>query len=72
MPSWEDVLTSTKFCGGGRPRLFKLGAIDAGGRLTRQASCPLRKGFWLDGFLGVEPRSVGIVLTDGFCKLGGG
>jgi hypothetical protein len=25
----------------------------------------------LDGFLGVEPRSVGITLADGLCDLGG-
>jgi hypothetical protein len=30
------------------------------------------KGFWLEGFLGVETRSVGIALADGLCDLKGG
>jgi hypothetical protein len=50
----------------------KLGAIATDGRLSHQATCPLRKGFRLDGSLGVEPRSVGITLADGLCNLGGG
>jgi hypothetical protein len=30
------------------------------------------KRFWLDGSLGVEPRSVGFTLADGLCDSGGG
>jgi hypothetical protein len=39
--------------------------------LSRQATYPLRKGFWLDGFLGFQRRSVVIALADGLCDLGG-
>jgi hypothetical protein len=51
---------------------FKLGVIATGDRLSHQEICPLCKGFWLDGSLGVEPRNVGIDLADGLCNLGGG
>jgi hypothetical protein len=49
---------------------FKLGVIAAGQRLFHQETCPLRKLFWLDGFLGVEPRIGGIALADDLCDLG--
>jgi hypothetical protein len=51
---------------------FKLWVIVAGGILSHQATFPLWKGFWFDGSLEVEPRSVGIALADGLCDLGGG
>jgi hypothetical protein len=50
----------------------KFGVIATGGRLYHEATCPLWKGFWLDGSLGVEPRSFGNALADGLCELGGG
>jgi hypothetical protein len=40
-------------------RLASVGATAAGGGLFRQATCPLRKGFCLDGFMGVEFRGLG-------------
>jgi hypothetical protein len=49
---------------------FKLGVVATGGRLSHQATCPMWKGFLLDGFLGVEPRSVGIALANDLCDFG--
>jgi hypothetical protein len=43
-----------------------------GGGLSQQATYPLSKGFRLDGFLGVKPRSVGFTSADGLCYLGWG
>jgi hypothetical protein len=34
--------------------------------------CLLWKGFWLDGSLAFEPRSIVIALADGLCELGEG
>jgi hypothetical protein len=45
--------------------------IDTDGRLSHQVTCPLQKGFLLDGSLGVEPRRAGIALANGLCDLGG-
>jgi hypothetical protein len=50
---------------------MKLRIIATGG-LSSQETCPLWKGFWLDGFVGVELRSVGTALADGLCELRGG
>jgi hypothetical protein len=38
---------------------FQTKDIAASGGLPHQGTCLLSKGFWLDGFLGVEPRNVG-------------
>jgi hypothetical protein len=52
-----------------RGALKLLGVVATGGGLSRQATYPLWKGFWLNGFLGFEPRSVVIALADGLCYL---
>jgi hypothetical protein len=46
--------------------------VAAGGRMTHEAVCPLRKQLWLDGCVGVEPSKVGLALIDDFCSWGGG
>jgi hypothetical protein len=64
------VLTTTGFCHGAKPWLFKLGVIDTGGRLSHRATYPLWKGFWLGDSMAVGPRSVEIAFADGLCELG--
>jgi hypothetical protein len=51
-----------------------LGLLALVGRWSHQAMCPLQKELWLDGCLRVEPRRVGIALTEGLCdtREGGG
>jgi hypothetical protein len=63
LEGWSDDAEGHEF--------FKLGVIATGGQLPHQATCPLWKGFWLGGSLGVEPRSVGIALADGLCDFVG-
>jgi hypothetical protein len=52
--------------------MFRLGTIATGGKLIRWAICPLRKGFWLDGCLGVEPRGVRSLFQKASATWGGG
>jgi hypothetical protein len=43
---------------------------DSGG-ITTTDRLSIIQGFWLDGFLGVEPRNVGVALTEGLWDLRG-
>jgi hypothetical protein len=63
------VLTLTGFCSA---LTFQTRDIAGSGGLSYQKTLPLSKGFWLDGFLGVEPRSVGVALAEGLWDLAGG
>jgi hypothetical protein len=56
------MLTLTGFCRGGRPWLLRLGI---------ERPCPLSKGCWLDGFLGIGPGNVGVALAEGLSDVGG-
>jgi hypothetical protein len=51
---------------------FQSRDMAAGGGLAYQKICPLSKGFWFDGFLRVEPGSVGVALAEGLRDWGGG
>jgi hypothetical protein len=63
------VLTVTGFCSVRWHWLVNTGDTAAGG-ISRQTTCPLRKGFWLDGILRFGSSTLGIAWAGNLCDLG--
>jgi hypothetical protein len=49
--------------------ILRLTAIATGGTMIPSGNLSFVKKLWLDGGLGVEPRTVGIALADDLCDL---